>query len=71
MPSGHSLDASTANALKCHNRDVDRHLTVTGFVVHEGLVALHWHQKLAMWLPAGGHIEANEDPVQAVLREIN
>jgi len=46
-------------------------MTVTGFVVHEGLVALHWHQKLAMWLPAGGHIEANEDPVQAVLREIN
>ena len=46
-------------------------MTVTGFVVHAGLVALHWHQKLAMWLPAGGHIEANEDPVQAVLREIN
>jgi 8-oxo-dGTP pyrophosphatase MutT (NUDIX family) len=46
-------------------------MTVSGFVVHEGLVALHWHQKLAMWLPAGGHIEANEDPVQAVLREIN
>jgi 8-oxo-dGTP pyrophosphatase MutT (NUDIX family) len=46
-------------------------MTVTGFVVYEGLVALHWHQKLAMWLPAGGHIEANEDPVQAVLREIN
>jgi 8-oxo-dGTP pyrophosphatase MutT (NUDIX family) len=22
-----------------------------------------------MWLPAGGHIEPNEDPVQAVLRE--
>jgi 8-oxo-dGTP pyrophosphatase MutT (NUDIX family) len=45
-------------------------MTVTGFVVHEGLVALHWHRKLAMWLPAGGHIETNEDPVQAVLREI-
>jgi len=46
-------------------------MTVTGFVVHEGTVALHWHRKLEMWLPAGGHIEANEDPVQAVLREIN
>jgi 8-oxo-dGTP pyrophosphatase MutT (NUDIX family) len=43
---------------------------VTGFVVHEGRVALHWHRKLDMWLPAGGHIEANEDPVQAVLREV-
>jgi 8-oxo-dGTP pyrophosphatase MutT (NUDIX family) len=49
---------------------VDRHITVTGFVVHEAAVALHWHRKLAMWLPAGGHIEANEDPVQAVLREV-
>jgi 8-oxo-dGTP pyrophosphatase MutT (NUDIX family) len=48
---------------------MDRHFTVSGFVVHEGRVALHWHRKLGMWLPAGGHIEANEDPVQAVLRE--
>jgi 8-oxo-dGTP pyrophosphatase MutT (NUDIX family) len=48
---------------------MQRHFTVSGFVVHEGRVALHWHRKLAMWLPAGGHIEANEDPVEAVLRE--
>jgi 8-oxo-dGTP pyrophosphatase MutT (NUDIX family) len=33
-------------------------------------VALHWHRKLSMWLPAGGHIEEGEDPVQAVLREV-
>jgi 8-oxo-dGTP pyrophosphatase MutT (NUDIX family) len=46
-------------------------MTVTGFVVHEGKTALHWHRKLSMWLPAGGHIEANEDPTQAVLREVN
>jgi 8-oxo-dGTP pyrophosphatase MutT (NUDIX family) len=49
---------------------MERHMTVSGFVVHEGRVALHWHRKLAMWLPAGGHIEAGEDPVQAVLREV-
>lgn len=49
---------------------MERHLTVSGFVVHEGRVALHWHRKNAMWLPAGGHIEDREDPVQAVLREI-
>jgi len=48
---------------------MQRHFTVSGFVVHEGRVALHWHRKLSMWLPAGGHIEDNEDPVQAVLRE--
>ena len=49
---------------------MERHLTVSGFVVHEGRVALHWHRKLGIWLPAGGHIEPNEDPVEAVLREV-
>ncbi len=49
---------------------VQRHFTVTGFVVHQGSTLLHWHPKVKMWLPPGGHIEANEDPVQAVVREI-
>ena len=47
-----------------------RHFTATGFVIHEGHVLLHWHQKVRAWLPPGGHIEANEDPIQAGLREI-
>jgi 8-oxo-dGTP pyrophosphatase MutT (NUDIX family) len=47
-----------------------RHFTATGFVVHENHVLLHWHPKVKAWLPPGGHIEPNEDPVQAVLREI-
>ena len=47
-----------------------RHFTATGYVVHDGHVALHWHLKVQDWLPPGGHIEADEDPVQAVLREI-
>ena len=49
---------------------VTRHFTATGFVVHQGRVALHWHPKVKAWLPPGGHIEANEDPVQAVIREV-
>ena len=47
-----------------------RHFTATAFVVHEGSVALHWHPKVKAWLPPGGHIEENEDPVQATLREV-
>lgn len=46
-----------------------RHFTVTGFVSHEGRTALHWH-KFGIWLPPGGHVEADEDPLQAVLREV-
>lgn len=48
---------------------MQRHFTVTGFVSHHGRTALHWH-KFGIWLPAGGHIEPNEDPVQAMLREV-
>ena len=48
-----------------------RHFTATGFVVHDGHVVLHWHPKVRAWLPPGGHIDENEDPVQAVIREIS
>ena len=48
-----------------------RHFTATAFVVHEDSVALHWHPKVKAWLPPGGHIEENEDPVQAALREVH
>jgi 8-oxo-dGTP diphosphatase len=47
-----------------------RHFTATGFVVHDNHVLLHWHRKVKAWLPPGGHIDENEDPVQAVLREV-
>lgn len=47
---------------------------MTGFVsltgAEGGATLLHWHPKVGLWLPPGGHIEADEDPVQAVLREI-
>ena len=47
-----------------------RHNTATGFVVHCDAMLLHWHGRVQAWLPPGGHVEANEDPVQAVLREV-
>lgn len=49
---------------------VPRHFTATGFVVNGDATLLHWHQKVQAWLPPGGHVEADEDPVQAVLREV-
>ena len=47
-----------------------RHFTATGFVVDGSRTLLHWHERLQQWMPPGGHLEADEDPVQAVLREI-
>ena len=49
---------------------IDRHFTVAVFVVREGKVLLHWHRKLGMWLPPGGHIEENELPDEAAAREV-
>jgi 8-oxo-dGTP pyrophosphatase MutT (NUDIX family) len=47
-----------------------RHFTVSGFVVESDRTLLHWHQKLQLWLPPGGHVDPDEDPVQATVREV-
>jgi 8-oxo-dGTP pyrophosphatase MutT (NUDIX family) len=47
-----------------------RDFTVAVFVVHGGKVLLHFHTKLARWLPPGGHIEPNELPDEAAVREV-
>ena len=50
--------------------DLDRHFTATGIILHNRRALLIEHAKLGWWLPPGGHLEPNEDPVQAVLREV-
>ena len=47
-----------------------RHFTVSAFVSRGGATLLHWHAGNGMWLPPGGHVEADEDPVEAVHREV-
>src|SRR3990172_10932282 len=49
---------------------VKRHFTATGFVVRGEATLLHWHKRLQQWMPPGGHLEPDEEPVQAVLREV-
>jgi len=43
--------------------------TVAIFVVHQGRILVILHRKLERWLPLGGHIELDEDPEIAALRE--
>ncbi|MCW5552900.1 MAG: NUDIX domain-containing protein [Verrucomicrobiae bacterium] len=43
--------------------------TVAIFVVHQQRVLLVHHRRLEKWLPLGGHIELDENPEQAALRE--
>jgi 8-oxo-dGTP pyrophosphatase MutT (NUDIX family) len=47
-----------------------RHFTSTGMVAYGGAALVHWHAKVQAWLAPGGHVEPNEDPVQATLREV-
>ena len=45
--------------------------TITAFIVNDlEQVLLVNHPKYNMWLPIGGHIELDEDPEQALCREI-
>jgi len=50
--------------------EITRHFTATTFVVHRGKTILHLHRSLKMWLPPGGHIDRDELPHIAALREV-
>jgi ADP-ribose pyrophosphatase YjhB (NUDIX family) len=49
---------------------ISRDFTVAVFVVDHDHVVLHPHAKLGIWLPPGGHIEPNELPDEAAIREV-
>lgn len=44
--------------------------TVVVYIVHNNRVLLVDHKEHNMWLPVGGHVELDEDPEQALFREI-
>ena len=47
-----------------------RDLAVSVFVVWRAQLLLHEHPKLRLWLPPGGHVEPNELPDDAAVREV-
>ncbi|MFF5085484.1 NUDIX hydrolase [Actinoplanes sp. NPDC000266] len=48
-----------------------RYLTASAVVVddHSGVLLVH-HRKSGLWLYPGGHLEANESPAEAAVREV-
>jgi len=44
-------------------------LVVAGYLIHDNKVLLIHHKKLGLWIPVGGHIEKDETPDDALLRE--
>jgi 8-oxo-dGTP pyrophosphatase MutT (NUDIX family) len=60
--------------LKWENRmstisNLKREHTATLVIVQDDSLLLLFHRKLQTWLPPGGHVEANELPHEAALRE--
>jgi len=50
--------------------ETTRHYTATVYVVSDGAVPLHEHDGLDMWLPPGGHVDRDQLPHEAALREV-
>ena len=51
--------------------NLKKHFTASALIKNdEGKVLLVYHKKLDVWLYPGGHIEANETPDEAVVREV-
>lgn len=48
---------------------MERHFTATVYIFYEDKVLLHLHPKFGKWLPPGGHVERNETPFEAAVRE--
>ena len=48
---------------------MDRHFTVSVYVIHNNKVLLHKHKKARILLPVGGHVDVNELPEETAIRE--
>jgi 8-oxo-dGTP pyrophosphatase MutT (NUDIX family) len=51
-----------------------KHLAATVYIVakinNKPKILLHQHKKLHIWLGIGGHVEQNENPYEAAIREV-
>ena len=50
--------------------ETTRHFTSTVYVVNDGAVALHEHDRLGKWVAPGGHVDRDELPREAARREV-
>jgi 8-oxo-dGTP pyrophosphatase MutT (NUDIX family) len=50
--------------------ETTRHFTATVYVVNDGATALHDHHRIPGLIPPGGHVDRDELPHEAGLREV-
>lgn len=48
----------------------NKSITATVYVINNRKVLLHQHKKYKTWFPLGGHIEEDEFPHEAAIREV-
>ena len=48
----------------------NKSITATVYVVNDDKVLLHQHKKYKTWFPLGGHVEVDEFPHEAAIREV-
>ncbi|MFB6092258.1 MAG: NUDIX domain-containing protein [Haloquadratum sp.] len=51
--------------------ETTRHFTATVYIVESGAVALHRHDRFGVRVPPGGHVDRDELPHEAGLREVS
>lgn len=56
------MDLESSQAKRCH--------TACGFLIHDQKILLVLHKKLHLWLAPGGHVNNDELPHQAAVREV-
>lgn len=64
------MNEAAPRAVAAASTEGVRQWCATAFVVWGGRLLLHRHVKLDMWLPCGGHVEPNELPDEAAVREV-
>lgn len=50
--------------------ETTRHFTASTYVINDSATLLHKHKRLDQWLPPGGHIDRDELPHDAAVREV-
>lgn len=53
-----------------HTAPGQNDICVNVFIVYKDRVLLRLHEKYSIWLPPGGHVELDETPEDAALREV-
>lgn len=51
-------------------KNIEKHFTSSALIIENNKVLLVYHKKLDVWLYPGGHIEENENPDEALIREV-